>query len=380
MTGYRVKYYQGVELMDMLICSEVEFRSGLWYSKAMEGIRKAASKKGINLRETDESAIIDHSADELFGNEKRLLTIIGASDRLIGRLIRACRTSGIRMLFLNYEPPAPAHDSSMVIMDYHDTMERIMSYFTANGRTRTALLGVNPDSASDRQKAKFMRSRGQDGSIFYNDSGIRACVDRFLAVKDSYDSIIYTNDVFMLAAPSMLRDAGVNVPGEMWAVSFSDTMLSPIFTWPLSPGISTFTVDYEELGRQCTELWHYLSKSPADISAVVRVRAEFFPNASTGYKQLPEDAPSADSGMVRSFNFYSDSTVGEVTELENCLICCDDTDFRILDCLLKGESRVGIAMKLFISEGTLYYRLRRLCKLSGQGTVNELTELLRKYI
>ena len=56
--------------MDMWICSEVAFKSGLWYSKAMEGIRKAASRKGINLRETDENAILGHAAARLFGDEK----------------------------------------------------------------------------------------------------------------------------------------------------------------------------------------------------------------------------------------------------------------------------------------------------------------------
>ena len=366
--------------MDMWICSEVAFKSGLWYSKAMEGIRKAASRKGINLRETDENAILGHAAARLFGDEKRFLTIIGASDRLMERLIRACRAEKIHMLFLNYEPPVPSHDSSMVIMDYNDTMERIFSYLGANGRTKTALLGVNPDSASDRKKANFMRAAGKESDIFYNDSGIRACVDSFLAVKGSYDSIVYTNDVFTLAASSMLREAGVRIPEELWAIGFSDTLLSPVFAGPLSPGISTFTVDYEELGRQCTELWSYLSKNPTDVNAVVRVRAEFFRNASTEYRELPADRPSAEHGQDRLFNFYADKTVSEVTDLENCLICCDDTDFRILDCLLKGESRVSIALKLFISEGTLYYRLRRLCKLSGKSTVNELVELLRKYL
>ena len=85
--------------MDMWICSEVAFKSGLWYSKAMEGIRKAASRKGINLRETDENAILGHAAARLFGDEKRFLTIIGASDRLMERLIRACRAEKIHMLF-----------------------------------------------------------------------------------------------------------------------------------------------------------------------------------------------------------------------------------------------------------------------------------------
>lgn len=236
---------------------------------------ESRGRKGINLRETDENAILGHAAARLFGDEKRFLTIIGASDRLMERLIRACRAEKIHMLFLNYEPPVPSHDSSMVIMDYNDTMERIFSYLSANGRTKTALLGVNPDSASDRKKANFMRAAGKESDIFYNDSGIRACVDSFLAVKDSYDSIVYTNDVFTLAAFVVLREADVRIPEELWAIGFSDTMLSPVFAGPLSPGISTFTVDYEELGRQCTELWSYLSKNPTDVNAVVRVRAEF---------------------------------------------------------------------------------------------------------
>ena len=366
--------------MEMLICSEVDFRSGLWYCKAMEGIRKTASKKGVTIRETDENMIFDLSGEELSGNRNRLLTVIGASDRLMERLIPVCRAKSIRMLFLNYSLITPSHDSSMVIMDYYDTMDRIFNYYSAYGRTHTALIGVNPDSATDRQKSKYMLAHGMNDHIFYNNSGIADCVDKFLNKRGSYDSIIYTNDIFMLAASSMLRDSGVEVPDEMWAISFSDTMLAPIFSSPLSPGISTFSVDHEELGKQCAELWYYLSKSSADINAVVRVRANFYPSASTEYRHMPEHTPESDAPPEHTFNFYSDQTVSEVTDLENCLTRCDETDFRILDCLSKGESRVGIAMKLFISEGTLYYRLRRLCKLSDQRTVNELTQLLRKYL
>ena len=362
--------------MNMIVYSENEFRSGLWHKKAIEGIHKAAAKRGISVTETDDKSF----SPELFGDEKRLLTIIGASDRHMDELIPACRKSGVRMLFVNYEPRIPSHDSSQVIMDYSDTMERILAYFTRNGRTKPALLGVNPDSASDRRKADFMLSRGMGERIFYNDDGIGECVEKFLRVKDRYDSLIFTNDVFMLAASARLREAGIRVPEELWVVSFSDTMLSPVFESPLSPGISTFAIDYEELGRQCVELWNYLSKNPSDICATVRVRAGFFPNASTEFKEPEGEIDSfLPAGKRGNFDFYSDETVGEITRLENCLIQCDDTDFRILDSLMRGENRVGVAMKLYISEGTLYYRLRRLCRLAGQRTISELIGLIKKY-
>lgn len=366
--------------MDMIIYSETEFRSGLWYEKAMEGIRKNTSKKGIGIKETDENTFTCLQADEIFSEGKRLLTVIGASDRHMERLIPLCRKNGISTLFVNYEPRRPSHDSSQVIMDYSDTMERIFCYLRAYGRTRTALLGVNPDSASDRRKADFMISHGKKDHIFYNDTGIAECVAKFLEKREEYDSIIFTNDVFMLAASSKLREAGVRVPEDLWVVSFSDTMLAPIFESPLSPGISTFAINYEELGRQCTELWHYLTKNPANISATIRVRAEFFPNASTGNNPLPEITPESVSGANGNFDFYSDHTVNEVTRLESCLMKCDDTDFQMLDLLIRNENRIGIALKLFISEGTLYYRLRRLCRLAGCGTIQELIDLTRKYL
>ena len=39
--------------MEMLICSEVDFRSGLWYCKAMEGIPYYGSRRSSGSNRTD---------------------------------------------------------------------------------------------------------------------------------------------------------------------------------------------------------------------------------------------------------------------------------------------------------------------------------------
>lgn len=363
--------------MSMLLYAEKEFTNGLWFTKAVDGIRKTAEKHGIALHFISENDI----ESGVFDKEPRILVVIGASDILMDRLIALCRKIDVRILFVNYESTTAAHEISQVIMDYHDTMERILAYFRDCGMTRTALLGVNLDSASDRQKAKFMKSHSNsEKSIFFNDSGITSCVEKFITEKDSFDSLIFTNDVFMLAASAMLREAGVKIPENLYAVSFSDTMLAPIFASPLSPRISTFSIDYEELGRQCAELWYYLSRNPADICATIRIRANFTPNESTEYRSFPESIPMSAGSVAKAYDFYSDKTVSEVIKIESCLIQCDETDFRILDSLMKGKSRTHIAMELFISEGTLYYRQRKLCKLMGVGSVSDLVLLLNKYL
>ena len=55
-------------------------------------------------------------------------------------------------------------------------------------------------------------------------------------------------------------------------------------------------------------------------------------------------------------------------------------DEQILDLLRRGMNRSRVAQELFISEGTLYYRLRRLCKLAGAKSVAGLNSLLKKYM
>lgn len=367
--------------MEMILFSEKEFASGLWFQKEAEGIRKAAEKRNISLRFIGTEELESSTAEELFGSGARLLTILGASISHMDRLIQTCRSKGIRMLFANFEPRGRSHDTSSVVMDYSDTMERIFACFSDCAKTRPALLGVNPDSAADRLKEKCMRAHGEpDDSIFYNDRGIEALMSDFLSKKDRFDSLIFTNDVVMLAASAILREAGLRIPEDYYAVSFSDTMLSPIFKSPLSPGISTFSLDYCELGRQCAELWNYLSRSSADICATVRVRADFYPDRSTGSKAPPSGNAGILNPVSETYDFYSDDLVSEVIALENCLIQCDETDFKILGLLMRGENRTRMAMELFISEGTLYYRQRRLCRLANADSVSRLKELLNKYL
>lgn len=368
--------YCEVVILTMMIYAEKEFSGGLWFSKAVEGINDSARKRNISIRFVD----FDELSLDVFVNLPKILVIIGASDANLQKIIQFCAKNSIKTLLVNYFAPEPTHLSSCVVMDYQDTMERIIAYLTSCGRKKPALLGVNPDSSSDRRKAEFMSRSNLSENIFHNTTGIAACVNDFIERRDEFDSVIFTNDVVMLAAAAIFRAHGLRIPEDFYAISFSDTMLSPIFESPLSPEISTFSIDYHELGRQCGELWYYLAKSASDVAATIRVRANFIPNRSTEFKPLPDSEPISASDSSVPFNFYSDEVVHEIISLENCLIGCDAVDFGILDLLRRGMNRSRVAQELFISEGTLYYRLRRLCKLAGAESVAGLNLLLKKYM
>lgn len=360
----------------MLIYAEKEFSCGLWFTKAVEGINDSAHKRNIELKFVD----FDGLSNELFVDIPKIIVVIGATDTYSSSIINFCVINHIKLLLVNYFPPEPTHSASCVVMDYQDTMERMIAYLSSCGKHRPALLGVNPASSSDRKKAEFMFRSHYSENIFQNNIGIEACANQFLARKNEFDSVIFTNDVVMFAAAAIFREQNLRIPEDIYAVSFSDTMLAPIFESPLSPQISTFSIDYHELGRQCCELWNYLVKNGSDIAATIKVRANFIPNRSTEFKPLPNIVHSDDNIRQNAFNFYSDEIVREIISLENCLISCDVTDFEIIDRLRHGETRSKIAQELFISEGTLYYRLRRLCKLAGAKTVAALTSLVRKYM
>ena len=368
--------YIGVIALKMYIYVEKEFSSGLWFTKAVEGVNEIARKHNIKL------IFVDY--DMLLSNQlvimPNILVVIGASDANLSNIINFCENNCIKTLLVNYFSPSPTHSTSCVVMDYQDTMERIFSYFQSNGKTKTALIGVNRDSSSDRKKAEFMVNSNFSENIFHNANGVTACIEDFLARKSDFDSVIFTNDVVMFAAAAKFREVGLRMPEDIYAVSFSDTMVAPIFGSPFSPEISTFSINYCELGRQCAELWYYMVKSGADIAATIRVRASFIPNRSTDFKPLNEFVQFDEVKKPSSFNFYSDKVVHEIISLENCLISSDEVDFSILKRLSQGEARSKIAQELFISEGTLYYRLRRLCKLANVDSVADLTDLIRKFV
>ena len=69
----------------------------------------------------------------------------------------------------------------------------------------------------------------------------------------------------------------------------------------------------------------------------------------------------------------------QVNSLETCLAHANETDLAIINALMGGLSCRKAARQLFLSESTVYYRIDRLCQLSGAGDRNNFLALVKKY-
>jgi hypothetical protein len=89
------------------------------------------------------------------------------------------------------------------------------------------------------------------------------------------------------------------------------------------------------------------------------------------------DRPDMQAGKAE---LTEDSTVDFLRKLENCLLTCDPLDIKILSAVYANESISAMAERLFVSIGTINYRLKQLYVSTGIGQKNELTQQLHKYI
>lgn len=65
--------------------------------------------------------------------------------------------------------------------------------------------------------------------------------------------------------------------------------------------------------------------------------------------------------------------------LDRCLQRCDELDLRILGQLIDGESYESICEKLFLSESSLQYRVRKLFRAADTKNRREFVHLLKEH-
>jgi DNA-binding LacI/PurR family transcriptional regulator len=106
-------------------------------------------------------------------------------------------------------------------------------------------------------------------------SGYR--IGRELALRDDVTAIFAGNDHMALGLMLALREAGIDVPGQVSVVGFDDLPESAYFL----PALSTVHQDFEEIGRQCVSL--LLAQIDGETSQrMVSVPPELVIRASSG--------------------------------------------------------------------------------------------------
>lgn len=364
--------------MEIPVLIEPAFQRSYWCRQTINGLFAETRQKKYELSYLNGAAYPALPYDRLFPHEPRLMVVVGTSPSWMQQVLLTLEHHRIHGVLVNYDLAAPSVRHSVVRMDYVNAMQRLISYFHSHGRRRTALLGVNPDSSSDRIKSRCFTSmlKGMNSGdpvrhIYENPQNIKLSLHRFLHEIGEYDSVICANDLVAVALLSALSQTDVRVPEDLFAAGFGESVLAQ----RCRPSLTTVALDHEEMGRQAVRLFAYLYRQPTRLSASIRVESRLVIGQST--QSLPEGPvlyPLSPADDTRRVDFYNDAEIQRWLAMERFYAGLDKIDAQILDLLVKGFPQEAIAEICRVSPSTVGYRVRSMQASAGASTRQELID------
>lgn len=363
--------------MKVYVYIDPEYNGSVWCSQTLKGLSGESAKRHYGVYFLDNEDILSIDLDKVYGEEERRVLIV-LTTRVItdSRFYDHFAKNGVSLLFVNHQSNLCADNYSNILVDYREGMAEVMKYLSACNKERTALFAINPASSTDQIKKEYFLSKGEksEKDIYYNNGSLDECCRNFFE-NNNYDSVICANDVAAYCLMNFLKKQGVNVPEDMYVVSFGDSLLSQLG----SPSLTTLSVDHTRLGRQALHAYSYLYRRSKGIRASVYVTPVLNVRESTANKVVEYKENNSVSANIND-PMYSDVTAKRILSLEKMLDSCDENDFKILKGIACGKTYGKIADELFMSEKTVSYRVTCMRGILGCATKEELCEAAGEYI
>ncbi len=342
--------------MIVYVMTEPQYEGTSWCQDIISAILSKAHALRYQV------SFISELSDALDGQ----LIVVGSMPSWVHHTVCEAKKLGIRCLCVGCHASFTFSDTSYILIDYRTAARRCLEYFRAYGKTKTAILGINPHSYSDAVKAEIFSKEQQ-----YQNTTLSECFLKFLRDYEKYDSVICANYIAAVYLIAKCRELNLSIP---FLAAFDDSMLGQ----KISPSITSITLNFKELGAQAVSAYAYLKKQKDDISLTVSVPCKIIAGESTCHFPVPAEPlpelPFSDA------SFLSDPDVREIHTLETVLRSCDTEDLTLLESLQNKKSYASLAENLYASESTLKYRIRRLLKKSGLTDTQELLHLYAKYL
>ncbi|MDD3931419.1 MAG: substrate-binding domain-containing protein, partial [Eubacteriales bacterium] len=362
----------------MAVWIEPSYMDTPWCRLLQQGIKTELSR----FRRKVDCSVIKDPQSLVVSNG--ILVLAGETESWINRMLEYAYDKNYRVCMACSDSDSIMPYVSTVTLDRRGDMCLMMQYLFDNDRKRIALFGVNLSSPADQKRVEGYLSMVTHlqlplnrNDIYPTFGDVHACVDHLFRNIDRYDAIISGNDLYAVYLNAKLKEIGVQVPEQIYLASFGNTLLSKCTT----PSLTTMALDHFELGRQVVHLSLDLERNPHITKESITIEGHIFIRESTG-----NQAPSSRRQRLNTFktsqeiSSYSDAHLHEVVSLELCLTTCDQLDFSIIQELLNGKTVNSIADDLFISQGTLNYRLNKLYQQAGVSSRVQFESLFHAYL
>ena len=349
---------------------EQQFAQYPWCQRAIRGIFEEGRKRRIGIREVD--SISDAPT------ERNCILLVGASEKWINQRARDAKSQGLHPIALsNRQNNSSGLSLSSVKMDIHSSMELAVDYLRTLGREDLALFGVNPSASSDLWRAKrFAELTGREEDIFLMESSVADIFEQFYERIHCYNGVICASDYAAVSLVGRLRERSYPVPEKLYVIGYGDMFLSRLHR----PSITSISDDYENFGKAALSICAMIEKN--DTLSVVNVKLNsrlHIRDTTQNRPYVPAHGPAA-SAPIPENRFFQESEFTKLARLETMLNQCDETDFMLLRLLPQEMSYAAMAQQCFLSETAAKYRVKKMQKLCGAESREELAVYIQKIL
>lgn len=264
---------------------------------------------------------------------------------------------------------------SCVCSDINASMKNLLDTLKARGKRRIALYGINTDSIPDISRVDSLFNwRGQSFEpmqIFNNNGSLKKCFNEFYPNIHKFDAVICANDFAAVSLVRNLEKTACEELNNLCVISCAQTQISNYYR----KNILSLNMNFQQYGKAAVYVYSAIKKHTYLSEMTVKVLW------SLESDEIKVDKRSVKLDLRSSKDmFYDDGELAEMLIVDKILKSADDTEKKILDCLLCGKNTEQIAEICFLTVGAVKYRINKIITESGAKSKEEIILLFKKYI
>lgn len=239
---------------------------GEFFSEFVRGMDREASRRGYVLLLSNIHDESEQAANALRAMRGRVDGLIVMAPHLSAAMLRAALPPTLPSLFIN--GPEEIDDRPTMRLDNVAAMEAMVAHLAAGGRRRIVHIAGPEGNVDARERVDGFRAAmarhapeiepvvlAGDFSEEAGEAAARAIRENGIAC----DAVFAANDMMAIGCLQALRNAGVDVPGDVAVAGFDDVPLARYL------GITTVRVRIAEMGARAVQrLIDVLEGGPAD--------------------------------------------------------------------------------------------------------------------
>ena len=319
-----------------------------------------------------------------------VVIVTPGSTAYLKHAINGLRRAGKRIILAGLDPESFGTDLSCISPSRNFDTFRLIRYLQNCGRGRIALVGFRKDLITDMTRYYVAVNAIKDfGDNFFNSQSfflvkdLDDCMKNFLACAGNFNAVVCPNNYIAIYLVKKCKENGICIPGDLYIATFSIMCISEFF----SPGITAIEMDFSKIGSHVLNILQYITDHiESDIALCIHLPSRLMVRDSTGKK--PEKSLDDVIGSYNSTDTYrsdnkfsgNDPIRDALYKLENCFARRDELDLKILNCLFGSLSYEAISEKLFISLGSINYRVNKIYKDADVSSRAEFEDLVREIM